>query len=94
GIPATLLSDKEEQEGGVCVGTVHSAKGLEFRAVAVFGASRHLFPLESLLRKAISEEERRQVEEQERNLLYVALSRPREYLWVGYWNEPSPFLRK
>ncbi len=93
GVPATLLSD-EEQEGGVRVGTVHSAKGLEFRAVAVFGASRHLFPLESLLRKAPSEEERRYLEEQDRNLLYVALSRPREYLWVGYWGEPSPFLRK
>ncbi|MGC8904897.1 3'-5' exonuclease [Thermus sp.] len=93
GIPATLLSDKEEQEGGVRVGTVHSAKGLEFRAVAVFGANRDLFPLESLLKKAASEEERAHLEEQDRNLLYVAFSRAREHLWVGYWGEPSPFLK-
>ncbi len=92
GIPATLLSDKDEQEPGVRVGTAHSSKGLEFRVVAVFGANRSLFPLESLLRKASSEQEREQLQERDRNLLYVAFSRARERLWVGYWGEPSPFL--
>ncbi|BDG19028.1 DNA helicase [Thermus thermophilus] len=92
GIPATLLSDREEQEAGVRVGTVHSAKGLEFRAVAVFGANRNLFPLDSLLKKTASEQEREELRETDRNLLYVAFSRARETLWVGYWGEPSPFL--
>ncbi|WP_448568974.1 3'-5' exonuclease [Thermus sp.] len=92
GIQATLLSDKEEQGEGVRVGTVHSAKGLEFRAVAVYGANHNLFPLESLLRKAPSERDRETLAEQDRNLLYVAFSRAREQLWVGYWGEPSPFL--
>jgi len=92
GIQATLLSDKEEQGEGVRVGTVHSAKGLEFRAVAVYGVNHNLFPLESLLRKAPSERDREALVEQDRNLLYVAFSRAREHLWVGYWGEPSPFL--
>lgn len=92
GIPATLLSDREEQAAGVRVGTVHSAKGLEFRAVAVFGANRNLFPLDSLLKRTASEQERAEFRETDRNLLYVALSRAREALWVGYWGEPSPFL--
>jgi superfamily I DNA/RNA helicase len=92
GIPATLLSDREEQGQGVRVGTVHSAKGLEFRAVAVYGVNHNLFPLESLLRKAPSEGDREALVEQDRNLLYVAFSRAREHLWVGYWGKPSPFL--
>lgn len=92
GIPSTLLSDGEEQNEGVRVGTVHSAKGLEFRAVAVFGVNRNLFPLDSLLKRASSEQEREELREKDRNLLYVAFSRARETLWVGYWGEPSPFL--
>jgi len=92
GIPATLLSDREEQGQGVRVGTVHSAKGLEFRAVAVYGVNHNLFPLESLLRKAPSEGDREALVEKDRNLLYVAFSRAREHLWVGYWGKPSPFL--
>ncbi|WP_038069813.1 3'-5' exonuclease [Thermus scotoductus] len=92
GIPSTLLSDGEEQNEGVRVGTVHSAKGLEFRAVAVFGANRNLFPLDSLLKRASSEQDREELREKDRNLLYVAFSRARETLWVGYWGEPSPFL--
>jgi len=92
GIPSTLLSDEEEQEAGVRVGTAHSAKGVEFRAVAVFGANHNLFPLDSLLKKVSSEEEQEELREKDRNLLYVAMSRARETLWVGYWGEPSPFL--
>lgn len=81
-----LPTQKLDRDGeGVWYGTVHGAKGLEFRAVALFGANAGLFPLRTLLDRAT-------VEEQERGLLYVALSRPREYLWVGYWDEPSPYL--
>ncbi|KGQ21516.1 3'-5' exonuclease [Thermus filiformis] len=92
GIPVVLLSDQEDPGEGVRLGTVHSAKGLEFRAVALFGANRGLFPLESLLREAPSEADREALLAQERNLLYVAMSRARERLWVGYWDEGSPFL--
>lgn len=91
-IPVTRLSDKEVLEGGVRLGTVHSAKGLEFRAVAVFGANKGFFPLEAQLRKAPSVKDREETLEKEEHLLYVAFSRARERLWVGYWDEPSPFL--
>ncbi|ADD28008.1 UvrD-helicase domain-containing protein [Meiothermus ruber] len=89
GLPAQKLDEDGE---GVWYGTVHAAKGLEFRAVALFGASADLFPLKILLNKAADLQEKALVEEKERSLLYVALSRPREYLWVGYWGEPSPYL--
>ncbi|AWR88033.1 3'-5' exonuclease [Meiothermus taiwanensis] len=87
-LPQGLETDGE----GVWCGTVHGAKGLEFRAVALFGATAGLFPLRTLLDRAADPQERALVEEKERSLLYVALSRPREYLWVGYWGEPSPYL--
>jgi hypothetical protein len=88
-----LSTQKLDEDGaGVWYGTVHGAKGLEFRAVALFGASDGLFPLRSLLNNATDLQERALVEEKERSLLYVALSRPREYLWVGYWGEASPYL--
>lgn len=88
-----LSTQKLDEDGaGVWYGTVHGAKGLEFRAVALFGASDGLFPLRALLNNATDLQERALVEEKERSLLYVALSRPREYLWVGYWGEPSPYL--
>lgn len=89
GLPTQGLDEEGE---GIWYGTVHKAKGLEFRAVALFGANAGLFPLRSLLEKAPDPQERALVEEKERNLLYVALSRPREYLWVGYWEAPSPYL--
>ncbi|GIW31752.1 MAG: DNA helicase [Meiothermus sp.] len=82
----------DEDGAGVWYGTVHGAKGLEFRAVALFGANDGLFPLRALLNNAADPQERALVEEKERSLLYVALSRPREYLWVGYWGGPSPYL--
>ncbi len=89
GLPAQRLDGEGE---GVWYGTVHGAKGLEFRAVALFGANASLFPLRTLLQKAPDPQEKALLEERERSLLYVALSRPREYLWVGYWGAPSPYL--
>jgi mRNA-degrading endonuclease YafQ of YafQ-DinJ toxin-antitoxin module len=93
-IPVTLLKEAEDTNEGLRLGVVHGVKGLEFRAVAVFGANRNLFPLESQLRQAPSEQDREALLSQERNLLYVALSRARERLWVGYWGEPSFFLEQ
>ncbi|PZA06082.1 MULTISPECIES: 3'-5' exonuclease [unclassified Meiothermus] len=88
-IPAGAAEESEVE--GVYCSTAHGGKGLEFRAVALFGAQKGLFPLESLLRD-LEGEERAVQEEKERHLLYVALSRAREHLWVGYVGEPSPFL--
>ena len=92
GLRAVRLSKSGDEGEGVRYGPVHGAKGMEFRAVAVFGANKDLFPLESLLRGATAERDREVLMDQERNLLYVALSRAREHLWVGYWGEPSLFL--
>jgi len=57
--------------------TMHSAKGLEFNAVFVSGLEEGLFPHEqSLLEKDGTEEERR--------LMYVALTRARKRLYLSF----------
>jgi DNA helicase II / ATP-dependent DNA helicase PcrA len=76
---------------------VHSAKGLEFRAVFLTGMEDEVFPYKGL---APGEEEEL---EEERRLAYVALTRARERLFVSHagtrmlfgqtrYNRPSRFL--
>ena len=57
--------------------TVHSAKGLEFHTVFVTGLEEGLFPHENSRNVPGGPEE-------ERRLMYVALTRPRNYLSVTY----------
>ena len=55
--------------------TVHSSKGLEFHAVFVSGMEEGLFPHEN----SLSEEDGL---EEERRLMYVALTRARRRLYL------------
>ncbi len=82
---ATLMSDqdnldKETSNGkqGVKLMTIHAAKGLEFGTVFVTGLEHGLFPHErdSKLTGADAEEERR--------LMYVAVTRARKKLYLTY----------
>jgi len=57
--------------------TVHSAKGLEFHAVFISGLEEGLFPHENSLTDADGIEE-------ERRLMYVALTRARRRLYLTY----------
>jgi DNA helicase-2/ATP-dependent DNA helicase PcrA len=57
--------------------TIHAAKGLEFRTVFLTGLEQGLFPSE------LSMQEAKGVEE-ERRLMYVALTRAREHLYLSY----------
>jgi len=57
--------------------TVHSAKGLEFDAVFVSGLEEGLFPHENSLNQADGVEE-------ERRLMYVAVTRARQRLYLSH----------
>ncbi|MGH9649929.1 MAG: 3'-5' exonuclease, partial [Terriglobales bacterium] len=57
--------------------TVHSAKGLEFHSVFVSGLEEGLFPHENSLKEADGIEE-------ERRLMYVALTRARRRLYLSF----------
>jgi DNA helicase-2/ATP-dependent DNA helicase PcrA len=66
-----------EEEDALILSTVHSAKGKEWDAVFVIWAVDGFFPLS---RSLTSDDEL----EEERRLMYVAMTRPRNHLMVTY----------
>ncbi len=91
-LPCLDLAREYADANGVALGTMHRAKGLQFRAVAVIGVDRTTLPLASVAQRQTDDAARRAFEEQERNLLYVACTRSRERLLVTSVHEPSTFL--
>lgn len=67
--------DKQQKEDRVNVMTFHSAKGLEFTACFLVGLEDHIIPHEKSLMETGLEEERR--------LMYVALTRAKRYLTLS-----------
>ncbi|MCK9462851.1 MAG: AAA family ATPase [Proteobacteria bacterium] len=92
-LPWRLLSDKEGSDSGtINVGTMHRAKGLEFKAVLVLDCSRGVVPSPAVLRYADDPQDREAAEARERRLLYVAMTRARDELIVSWNGKPSGFI--
>ncbi len=70
-------SDDDQNAEKVTLMTAHAAKGLEFNNVFIVGVEEDLFP------SAMSQDSPRQIEE-ERRLLYVAVTRARKYCMLSY----------
>jgi DNA helicase II / ATP-dependent DNA helicase PcrA len=69
----------------VHLSTVHMAKGLEFDTVFIAGAAEGLLPhIRSIESDAPLEEERR--------LMYVAMTRARKNLYISFYGLPSRFI--
>ena len=95
-----LLSDREDTETDVpkiCLMTIHSSKGLEFPCVYIVGMEENIFP------SPMCTESMRELEE-ERRLLYVAITRAEKHCMLTYakmryrygkmeFDSPSRFLR-
>ncbi len=77
---------------GVRLATMHRVKGLEFDRLAIVGLNRQTMPLRAALDAADDPGRRADVEQMERSLLYVAMTRARRALWVSGVGEGSPFL--
>lgn len=95
---AGLKSDTSEgafqpAPGHVAVISMHGAKGLEFRAVAVMACDEDVLPLASRERAAADMVELAEVNETERHLLYVAITRAREELFISGVTPGSVFLQ-
>jgi len=97
----SLMTDQDEEKNAdfdkITLMTIHAAKGLEYDSVFLVGLDEKLFPSE------ISSEDERQIEE-ERRLMYVAMTRARKYLFLlsarerykfgkPEYYEPSRFLK-
>ena len=92
-LPFSILDENEEaEEGCVTVGTMHLAKGLEFRAVAVMACDSEVIPLQSRVESIADEADLEEVYNTERNLLYVACTRARDHLLVCGVEPVSEFL--
>ncbi len=82
----------ETVSGQVSVGTMHLAKGLEFRAVVIMACDDEVIPLQERIESLGDEADLKEVYDTERQLLYVACTRARDHLLVSGVEPVSEFL--
>ena len=77
----TLISDIDNMDESdvVTVATIHSVKGLEFENVFIVGAEEKIFPISRAFDSQADMEE-------ERRLMYVAITRAKTRLFISYCN--------
>lgn len=92
-LPFRVLDEHVETTSGqVSVCTMHLAKGLEFRAVAVMACDDEVIPLQARIESVTDEGDLEEVYNTERHLLYVACTRARDHLLVTSVAPASEFL--
>jgi len=93
GLKAQILDEGVEiLPGFAAVGTMHLAKGLEFRAVAVMACDDAVIPSQERIVAAADDSDLEEVYNTERHLLYVACTRARDTLLVTGVKPVSEFL--
>ena len=90
--PAQLDDKFTAEAGSVAICTMHLAKGLEFRAVAVMACDDEVVPLQSRIGTVADFADLEDVYNTERHLLYVACTRAREHLLITGLEPASEFL--
>jgi superfamily I DNA/RNA helicase len=94
GLPFRVLDTHAETTvGSLSLSTMHLAKGLEFRAVAVMACDDEVIPLQERIETATDASELEDVYNTERQLLYVACTRARDCLLLTSAGSPSEFLQ-
>ena len=98
---ALIREDQDNNDTlyGVRLSTIHAAKGLEFKVVFVVTLEEGILPHHRSVIKEGDEEENEEGVEEERRLMYVAMTRASDYLhltWAmtrrGENARPSRFL--
>jgi superfamily I DNA/RNA helicase len=93
GLPFKVLDDHGDGEiGHISISTMHLAKGLEFRAVAVMACDDEVIPLQERIETVGDDADLQEVYDTERQLLYVACTRARDHLLVTAVEPASEFL--
>ena len=93
GLPCKVLDEHVETASGhVSIGTMHLAKGLEFRSVAVMACDDEVIPLQERIQAVGDDADLQEVYDTERQLLYVACTRARDHLLVTGVEPASEFL--
>lgn len=92
-LPHKVLDDNLQIPGGFAsIGTMHLAKGLEFKAVAVMACDDEVLPLQERLEAIGEDGDLAEAYDSERQLLYVACTRARDVLMVSGVAPVSEFL--
>lgn len=82
----------DAESGSLIAATMHRAKGLEFRAVAVMACDDEVIPDQDRIETVTDEADLTEVYDTERHLLYVAMTRARDYLMMSGVEPVSEFL--
>jgi superfamily I DNA/RNA helicase len=91
GMPFKVLDENVETTSGhISIGTMHLAKGLEFRAVAVMACDDEIIPLQQRIETVGDDADLQEVYDTERHLLYV--TRARDHLLITSVEPASEFL--
>ena len=92
-LPFQVLDDvKDATPDQISISTMHRAKGLEFRAVAVMACDDEVIPSQQRIESVTDEADLEEVYNTERHLLYVACTRARDRLLVSGVEPVSEFL--
>ncbi len=96
GLEINDLSNNEDlsETDGINLGTMHRAKGLEFKAVFVVDCNHNVVPHSYTLSKLRDQGDYDAAYERERQLLYVAITRARDEVFVTSVGKPSGFLKQ
>lgn len=87
------VADDKHGVDGVYVATMHRMKGLEFQCIAVVGLEAGVLPAPNALTSAAEDPHAHQQDlQRERCLLFVALTRARDVLYLSYGGTPSQLL--
>ncbi|HBG74917.1 MAG: DNA helicase [Chloroflexi bacterium GWB2_49_20] len=93
GLAYKVLDQKVETTvGSASLCSMHLAKGLEFRAVAVIACDDEIIPLQERIETATDTSDLEEVYNTERHLLYVACTRARDNLLITSVEPASEFL--
>ncbi|MBC5800999.1 MAG: DEAD/DEAH box helicase [Candidatus Eremiobacteraeota bacterium] len=93
GIPYVVLDERlATSSAAASLCTMHLAKGLEFRTVAVLACDDDVIPLRERIEAVGDEDDLNEAYASERHPLYVACTRARDHLLVSGVNPVSEFL--
>ncbi|WP_433618587.1 UvrD-helicase domain-containing protein [Dactylosporangium sp. CA-139114] len=87
------VADDRRGTDGVCVATMHRMKGLEFQCLAVVGLDATVLPaLTAVTPRAEDAQAHEQDLQRERCLLFVAMTRARDVVYLSHSGAPSTLL--
>lgn len=86
----TDISDRES----VYIGTMHRAKGLEFKVVFVADVSADIVPLQYALKLSKDPQDFKEALQREKQLLYVSITRARDEVLITWSGSCSEFLEE